>query len=97
MTTTVLRLIDARWIIDTSGAYIPGHGTPTCILVHRARPPVGDTVTVIRGNRGEPHVPQDPAQGLVWRAIEDAVDSRLAWDRFRAGLDDSRRGTANTS
>ncbi|MFD7919537.1 Eco57I restriction-modification methylase domain-containing protein [Streptomyces sp. NPDC059740] len=77
---------DARWIIDTSGAYIPGHGTPTCILVHRARPPVGDTVTVIRGNAGEPRIPEDPARGLVWSAIEDAVHSRLAWDRFQEGL-----------
>ncbi|MEU2769885.1 hypothetical protein ABZ628_24470 [Streptomyces diastaticus] len=23
------RFVDARWIIDTSGAYMPGHGTPT--------------------------------------------------------------------
>ncbi|MFI5986817.1 Eco57I restriction-modification methylase domain-containing protein [Streptomyces sp. NPDC051555] len=77
---------DARWIIDTSGVYIPGHGTPTCILVHRSRPPEGDKVAAIRGNRGEPRVPQDPAQGLVWRAIEEAVESRLARDRFEAAL-----------
>lgn len=82
---------DARWIIDTSGAYIPGHGTPTCVLVHRARPPVGDTVTVIRGNTGEPRIPEDPARGLVWMAVEDAVDSRLAWDRFQEGLAAYRR------
>ncbi|MGW2689287.1 Eco57I restriction-modification methylase domain-containing protein [Streptomyces sp. NPDC001414] len=67
------------------------------ILVHRARPPVGDTVTVIRGNRGEPHVPEDPARGLVWRAIEDAVDNRLAWDRFQAGADLARRGGDTTT
>ncbi|MEU6352171.1 DNA methylase [Streptomyces sp. NPDC047072] len=87
---------DARWIIDTSGAYIPGHGTPTCILVYRARPPVGDTVTVIRGNAGEPRIPEDPARGLVWSAIEDAVDSQLAWDHFRAGLAEFRQGVGNT-
>ncbi|MCX4792003.1 hypothetical protein OG369_39845 [Streptomyces sp. NBC_01221] len=62
------------------------------ILVHRARPPVGDTVTVIRGNRGEPKVPEDPACGLVWSAIEDAVDSRLAWDRFQEGMERLQRG-----
>ncbi|MFD7898900.1 Eco57I restriction-modification methylase domain-containing protein [Streptomyces sp. NPDC059743] len=77
---------DTRWIIDTSGVYIPGHGTPTCILAHRARRPVGDTITVIRGNRGEPRVPEDPARGFVWRAIEAAVDGRLARERFEAGL-----------
>ncbi|WDN56196.1 Eco57I restriction-modification methylase domain-containing protein [Streptomyces clavuligerus] len=90
--TEFLPRFDSRWIIDTSGAYIPGHGTPTCILVHRARPPVGDTVTVIRGNRGEPRVPEDPAQGFVWRAIEDAVENRLARDRFQAAADSARQG-----
>lgn len=67
------------------------------ILVHRARPPVGDTVTVIRGNRGEPRIPEDPARGLVWRAIEDAVDSRLAWDRFQAGAELAWRGGGPTT
>lgn len=95
--TEFLPRFDARWIIDTSGAYIPGHGTPTCILVHRARPPVGDTVTVIRGNRGEPRVPEDPARGLVWSAIEDAVDSRLVRDRFQEGLERFQRGEATSS
>jgi hypothetical protein len=94
-TEEFLPRFDARWIIDTSGAYIPGHGTPTCILVHRARPPVGDTVTVIRGNAGEPCIPDDPARGLVWTAIEDAVDSRLAWDRFQAGLAEFRQRAEN--
>ncbi|MFD6967151.1 Eco57I restriction-modification methylase domain-containing protein [Streptomyces sp. NPDC059949] len=95
--TEFLPRFDARWIIDTSGAYIPGHGTPTCILVHRARPSVGDTVTVVRGNGGEPRVPEDPARGLVWSAIEDAVDSRLAWDRFQEGLERFQRGEATSN
>ncbi|GAA1334791.1 hypothetical protein GCM10009647_076720 [Streptomyces sanglieri] len=94
MTPVALRLIDARWIIDTSGAYIPGHGTPTCLLVHRARPPVGETVTVIRGNRGEPHVPEDPARGLVWKAIEDAVDA--GWPGTGSKRVRTSHGTAET-
>ena len=32
---------DLTQVIDTSGAYIPGHGTPTVILVGRNRGPVG--------------------------------------------------------
>ncbi|MDE8346399.1 MAG: BREX-2 system adenine-specific DNA-methyltransferase PglX, partial [Acidocella sp.] len=32
--------IDLSHMIDTSGAYIPGHGTPTVILFGRHRPPV---------------------------------------------------------
>lgn len=82
---------DAQWIIDTSGCYIPGHGTPTVIMLHQARRPHSDTVTVIRGNQGEPHVPDDPSQGLVWRAIEEEVHFRLALDRFRRGAEAHRR------
>ena len=32
-----LAAIDLTLIVDTSGAYIPGHGTPTVILVGRNR------------------------------------------------------------
>ncbi|WP_234332360.1 Eco57I restriction-modification methylase domain-containing protein [Streptomyces sp. NRRL F-5650] len=52
--TEFLPRFDARWIIDTSGAYIPGHGTPTCILVHRG-PAAGR-----RHGHGDP--------GQPWRA-----------------------------
>ncbi|NUU20941.1 MAG: DNA methylase [Streptomycetaceae bacterium] len=76
-----------EWIIDTSGCYIPGHGTPTMILVTRACPPQGDTVRAILGKQGEPHVPDDPALGLVWRAIEQAVHRRLDHDRFQRGME----------
>jgi type I restriction-modification system DNA methylase subunit len=76
--------VDLTWVIDTSGCYIPGHGTPTVILVHHAQPPQGDTV---RGNRGEPRVPDDPARGLVWRAVEEAVRERLALERLRRGVE----------
>ncbi len=34
--------LDLTHVIDTSGAYIPGHGTPTVILFGRNRAPVGD-------------------------------------------------------
>src|SRR5699024_4501000 len=35
---------DLTRVIDTSGAYIPGHGTPTVILIGRNQPPTADTV-----------------------------------------------------
>jgi hypothetical protein len=35
---------DLTHVVDTSGAYIPGHGTPTVILFGRHRPPVAQTV-----------------------------------------------------
>ena len=62
-------------VIDTSGVYIPGHGTPTVILLGRRRyPRNGSTVRAVLGLRGEPHQPSDPAKGLVWQAIINQVD-----------------------
>ncbi|MGW3855744.1 BREX-2 system adenine-specific DNA-methyltransferase PglX [Micromonospora arida] len=57
-------------IIDTSGAFIPGHGTPTVILIGRNEPP-RDAVPVltVAGLRGEPAVPSDPARAPVWRSL----------------------------
>jgi hypothetical protein len=66
--------IDFTHVIDTSGASIPGHGTPTVILFGRDRAPVISTVRTVMGIKGEPGTPDDPAQGLVWRAIVDQVD-----------------------
>ncbi|GLZ51342.1 BREX-2 system adenine-specific DNA-methyltransferase PglX [Actinomycetospora sp. NBRC 106378] len=62
-------------VIDTSGAYIPGHGTPTVILIgRRAYPRAGGTVRAVLGTRGEPKQPADPEMGLVWTAIVEQVD-----------------------
>lgn len=73
-------------IIDTSGAYIPGHGTPTVllflkkrtrplILVEGAKKPTPDlsySVRSILGKRGEPGRPMIAAEGQVWSAISSA-------------------------
>lgn len=67
--------VDLTHVIDTSGAFIPGHGTPTVILVGRdRRPNLEDTVRAVLGIRGEPSQPAVPAEGNVWRAIESQVD-----------------------
>ncbi|GAB3141805.1 BREX-2 system adenine-specific DNA-methyltransferase PglX [Marisediminicola antarctica] len=66
--------IDLTAVVDTSGAYIPGHGTPTVILFGRPRKPVSSTVRAALGVRGEPGQPADPANGLVWRDIVDHLD-----------------------
>lgn len=81
---------DLRWIIDTSGTYLPAHGTPTAILVHRNRAPVGDHVSVVLGVRGEPSQPADPSRGLVWRAIADQVAEKLAYQRLATALGHDR-------
>ena len=62
-------------VIDTSGAYIPGHGTPTVILFGKPCIMRADsTIRAVLGVRGEPKEPDDPAQGLVWNAIVDQVE-----------------------
>ncbi|MBL8842561.1 MAG: BREX-2 system adenine-specific DNA-methyltransferase PglX [Planctomycetes bacterium] len=65
---------DLTHVIDTSGAYIPGHGTPTVILFARHRPARDATMRAVLGIRGEPTTPDDPARGQVWREIVDHVD-----------------------
>ena len=65
---------DLTHLIDTSGAYIPGHGTPTVILFGRNRRPALASVRAVMGIRGEPSTPSDPAKGLVWTSILDHVD-----------------------
>ena len=70
---------DLRLVVDTSGAYIPGHGTPTVIIVGRPQPPIGDNVRAALGVRGEPRRPLDPAKWLVWRAIVEHLDEP-GWD-----------------
>lgn len=64
---------DLREVIDTSGAYIPGHGTPTVILVGRNQSPKTGSIRGVLGIRGEPDRPEDPERGLVWSAIRQHV------------------------
>lgn len=66
--------VDLTHVIDTAGAYIPGHGTPTVILFGRHRLPVASTLRTVMGIRGEPATPNDPARGLVWSAIVVQMD-----------------------
>lgn len=70
---------DLRLVADTSGACIPGHGTPTVIIVGRNHTPVGATTRAVLGVRGEPGRPANPANGLVWTAISEHVDEP-GWD-----------------
>ncbi|MFF5769249.1 BREX-2 system adenine-specific DNA-methyltransferase PglX [Streptomyces californicus] len=68
--------VELSHVIDTSGAYIPGHGTPTVILVGRNRIPSPErTVRAVLGVRGEPGPPEKgkEAEGRVWRAIVEQV------------------------
>jgi hypothetical protein len=66
--------IDLTHVIDTSLCFIPGHGTPTVILIARNRPPVTTTIRAVGGIQRENGEPADPAKGLVWSAILDQID-----------------------
>ncbi|MDQ1306228.1 MAG: hypothetical protein QG671_2060, partial [Actinomycetota bacterium] len=88
-----LNPVDLTDVIDASGAYIPGHGTPTVILIGRRRRPVGDTVHAVLGVRGEPGQPVNPRRGLVWSEIADHVDSPDGFDGNYVTITDLPRDT----
>lgn len=92
----VLPRLDLTHVIDTAGAYIPGHGTPTVILLGCHRPPhdelnsASNTVRAVMGIKGEPSKPDDAAQGLVWRAIVDQIDRPGSESEFVSAVDTPR-------
>jgi hypothetical protein len=68
--------VELTHVIDASGAYIPGHGTPTVILIgRRSWPDQQVPVRAVLGVRGEPAQPDDAAEGLVWRAIVGQIST----------------------
>jgi hypothetical protein len=71
---TVLPRFNMTHVVSTSGAYIPGHGTPTVILYGTNEKPRSGTVRVVMGIQGEPSTPADPAKGLVWTALLEQID-----------------------
>lgn len=86
----VLPRLDLTHVVDTSGAYIPGHGTPTVILFGRHRAPVAGEVRTVMGIKGEPSTPDDPAHGLVWSAIVGQMDQAGSESDFVSVADTSR-------
>ncbi|MGY5071919.1 BREX-2 system adenine-specific DNA-methyltransferase PglX [Streptomyces griseus] len=68
--------VELTEVIDTSGAYIPGHSTPTVILVGKRKggPSRSEFIRTVRSVQGEPRPPANPADGLVWRSIAEQVD-----------------------
>ncbi|MEV6602419.1 BREX-2 system adenine-specific DNA-methyltransferase PglX [Actinoplanes sp. NPDC051346] len=68
--------VELTEVIDTSGAFIPGHGTPTVILIGRANfRRRGRSIRSALGIQGEPEAPEDAAEGLVWKAIINQIDT----------------------
>ena len=87
--------VDLTHVIDTSGVYVPGHGTPTVLVFGRDRSPSQVPVRTVLGIRGEPARPTDPAQGLVWRAIVGQVDSAPSGSEWVTSEDTDRSQLAS--
>ena len=92
----VLPRLDLTHVVDTSGAYIPGHGTPTVILFGRHRLPEEEEnpIRTVMGIKGEPSAPDDPAHGLVWSAILRQIDLVDSESEFVSVADVERKGLA---
>ncbi|MET8828443.1 BREX-2 system adenine-specific DNA-methyltransferase PglX [Streptomyces sp. NPDC004610] len=75
--------ISLTHVIDTSGAFIPGHGTPTVILAGRnQKARQADPIRAVLAVRSEPKQPKIPAKGMVWSAIvrqAGVPDSESEW------------------
>lgn len=84
------RRVELSHVIDLSGAYIPGHGTPTVILIGRPRSALTQTIRAVLGIKGEPSTPDDPAHGLVWSAIVAQVDRPGSESDFISSSDIAR-------
>ncbi|MFD0626390.1 Eco57I restriction-modification methylase domain-containing protein [Streptomyces sanglieri] len=75
----VLSRVDVSRIIDTSGAYLPGHGTPTVVLTGRNHEPDPKVpVYLVVGKEGEPALPEVPSHGLVWQSLRAMSDRSVA-------------------
>ena len=65
---------DLRSVVDSEGAWIPGHntdGTPTVILVGRNQKPVGDTVrTVLSNGKRETRDSSQGGEGPYWQGVQ---------------------------
>ena len=57
-------------IVDTSGVDIPGHGTPTLILLGRKSDPRKESLTVVSCLRGEYTAVTGSEGGAIWQEIE---------------------------
>ncbi|WP_312800195.1 BREX-2 system adenine-specific DNA-methyltransferase PglX [Corynebacterium variabile] len=82
--------VDLREVIDTSGAYIPGHGTPTVILIGRNSHPSRRKVIGVLGIQGEPGVPEEPVNGAVWSTIIKHIDE-IGYEDVHISVDELDR------
>ncbi|MGM8930216.1 BREX-2 system adenine-specific DNA-methyltransferase PglX [Salinicola halophyticus] len=81
---------DLTHVVDTSVAYIPGHGTPTVIIFSRNQKPKSESVRAILGIQGEPIRPKDAALGQVWTSIVGLLDKPGQESKFVTSAEQPR-------
>ncbi|MGV0053642.1 BREX-2 system adenine-specific DNA-methyltransferase PglX [Stutzerimonas sp. 381-2] len=86
---------DLTHVIDTSGAYIPGHGTPTVILFARNQLPKSEVVRSVLGVRGEPGTPENAAFGKVWSSIVSLLSKVGSESHYISVVDQKRKTFAS--
>ncbi|MGP6276414.1 BREX-2 system adenine-specific DNA-methyltransferase PglX [Pseudomonas aeruginosa] len=86
---------DLTHVIDTSGAYIPGHGTPTVILFARNQLPRSEVVRSVLGIRGEPGTPENAAFGKVWSSIVNLLSKAGSDNHYISVVDQQRKTFAS--
>ena len=77
-------------VIDTSLAYVPGHGTPTVIIFARNQVPVAKMIRAVMGIKREDNQPTDPSRGKVWTTIINLIDQPGSENEFISVADYSR-------
>jgi len=87
--------VDLTTVIDTSGAQIPGHDTPTVILLGRRRAPVSPHVRVVHRVRSDPTGDTSCGPGPVWRAIVHNLDHAATTNDYIAVADEPREAFHN--
>jgi hypothetical protein len=75
--------VELTHVVDTSGVYIPGHGTPTVLLVGRRRvPDPAVPVIAVLGVRGESFPPEEPGHGQAWQSVLSRFDGHTQSDEW---------------
>ena len=67
--------IELTYVLDSSGAHLPGFGVPTVVLVGRNQiPTTASTIRTVMGIRGKAREQGDPPGGVAWEAMVDQLD-----------------------
>jgi hypothetical protein len=90
---------DLRYVIDSEGAWIPGHntdGTPTVILTGKHQSPItNDVRCVLSKGRRETRAVGDNGKGPYWSSLVDHLDNP-GWDDDWVTIADIDRSLLST-